>query len=372
MRNSTHKINFKVIGKFLAVIIVTFLLVKIILISFPYIKAVTAKIAVVAAGISMPEGGKDVLLQAMKSEKQESLNNNINPEKQKEDTKEPETQVLKQPEPMPDIPVEYQGPLVREFFKAGSTTNFVKYGNNSFIKNVTSIPNQTVVEYASQKPEFKITKNKEPQVLIMHTHATESYEPFTRDIYDNRYNSRTTENEQNVTQIGAAIAKELEGAGIGYIQDKTHHDYPSYNGAYDRSEVTVKQYLEQYPSIKIVLDVHRDAIQRSDGTRVAPVAEINGKNAAQIMVISGCDDGTMDYPNYAQNLRFASMLQQQMDTDYSGLARPMLFDYRKYNQHLTTGSILLEMGANGNSFEEAVYSGQLLGKSLVKVLENLQ
>lgn len=371
MRNRTHKIDFSGIGKFLAIIVVLFLILKLLLISFPYIKAITAKIAVVAAGISMPEGGKDILLQAMKNEKEESLNNNIKPTPEPEQNKEPQEEV-KAPIEMPEIPIEFQGPLVREFFGAGSTTNFIKYAKNSFIKNVTSIPNQTVIEYASQKPEFKITKNKEPQVLIMHTHATESYEPFTRDIYDNRYNSRTTDNEQNVTKVGEVIAKELEAAGISYIQDKTHHDYPSYNGSYDRSEVTVKQYLEQYPSIKIVLDVHRDAIQRSDGTRVAPVTEINGKNAAQIMIISGCDDGTMGYPNYAQNLRFASMLQQQMDSDYYGLARPMLFDYRKYNQHLTTGSILLEMGANGNSFEEAIYSGQLLGKSLVKVLENLQ
>ena len=102
------------------------------------------------------------------------------------------------------------------------------------------------------------------------------------------------------------------------------------------------------------------------------MAKIGEKNAAQVMIISGCDDGTMNYPNYLKNLSFACALQSQMETDYKGLTRPLLFDYRKYNQNLTTGSILLEMGSNSNSLEEAVYAGELVGKSLVKVLQGLQ
>ena len=119
------------------------------------------------------------------------------------------------------------------------------------------------------------------------------------------------------------------------------------------------------------MDIHRDAIEQQDGTRIAPVANINGKNAAQVMIISGCDDGTMGYPNYFQNLKFAAALQSQMEADYPGLARPLLFDYRKYNQHLTTGSILLEMGGHANSLEEAVYAGELVGKSLANLLKKL-
>ena len=150
------------------------------------------------------------------------------------------------------------------------------------------------------------------------------------------------------------------------------HDYPSYNGSYQRSAITVKNILAKYPSIKVVLDVHRDAIQTKEGVRTAPVANINGKNAAQIMIISGCDDGTMGMPNYMKNFRFSSLLQQQLESDYPGLTRPILFDYRNYNQQLTTGSILLEMGAHGNSIDEALYSGELMGKALVKALQQCQ
>ncbi len=124
--------------------------------------------------------------------------------------------------------------------------------------------------------------------------------------------------------------------GIGVLHDITQHDYPSYNGSYDRSRATVQQYLKKYPSIRVVLDIHRDAIASGD-TVTAPVAEINGKTAAQIMIISGCDSGKGNYPEFRKNLRFASALQNRLESDHPGLTRPVLFDYRFYNQDLTTG-----------------------------------
>lgn len=198
----------------------------------------------------------------------------------------------------------------------------------------------------------------------MHTHETESYEPYTRDFYDSSFTSRTTDDSMNMAAVGDKIAEQLEGAGIGVIHDVTKHDYPSYNGSYDRSRVTALDILAENPSIKVVLDIHRDAIERPDGTRIAPTVEINGKNAAQVMIISGCDDGTMGMPNYMKNFRFASALQQQLEEDFPGLTRPVLFDYRQYNQDLTTGSILIEVGGHANSIDEALYSGELIGRAL--------
>lgn len=239
------------------------------------------------------------------------------------------------------------------------------------VRNVTSVSNEKVLEESRLLPDFTVEKNDEPQVLIMHTHATESYEPYERDFYDASFNSRTTDRSMNMAAVGDKIAEQLEAAGIGVIHDTTLHDYPSYNGSYDLSRETVQKYLDKYPSIKVVLDVHRDAIERESGERIAPLAEINGKNAAQVMIICGCDDGTMNMPNCMKNLRFACLLQRQMESDWPGLTRPVLFDYRKYNQDLTTGSILIEMGGHANSIEQAEYSGELVGKSLAKCLEEL-
>ena len=246
-----------------------------------------------------------------------------------------------------------------------SGTDYIDLDGGGQIRNVTSVSN-SILEEESRKPlDFEIEFNGEPQILIMHTHETESYEPYTRDFYDSSFTSRTTDDSKNMAAVGSAIAAQLENAGIGVIHDTTKHDYPSYNGSYDRSRVTVQNILDEYPSIKVVLDIHRDAIERADGTRIAPTTEINGKKAAQLMIICGCDDGTMGMPNCLKNFRFASALQQQFETDYPTLSRPVLFDYRKYNQDMTTGSLLIEVGGHANSIEEAVYSGELIGKSLV-------
>lgn len=272
------------------------------------------------------------------------------------------------PEPYPDSLENRDGAITAMCYGSFKGDNYIDLDKAGQVRNVTSLPNSTLLEESRLAPDFEIKRNGEPQVLIMHTHATESYEPYERDFYDSSFNSRTTDPNMNMTAVGDAIAAQLEAAGISVLHDTTMHDYPSYNDSYDRSRETVQKILEENPSIKIVLDIHRDAIERESGERIAPVAEINGRNAAQVMIISGCDDGTMDMPDYLKNFRFASLLQQQLESDYKGLTRPILFDYRKYNQDLTTGSILIEVGGHANSVDQAIYSGELIGKSLARCL----
>ncbi len=239
------------------------------------------------------------------------------------------------------------------------------------VRNETSLSNDLLLAESRKSPAFSIAQNALPQVLIMHTHTTECFEPYERDAYDANFNYRTTDPLLNMCRVGDEIAKSLEDAGIGVIHDTTIHDYPSYTGSYERSRETVQKILKTYPSIKVVLDIHRDAIG-GNGVIQQPTVRIDGKKAAQVMIISGCDDGTMDMPDYLQNFRFASLLQQQMEGDYPGLTRPVLFDYRKYNQDLTTGSLLIEVGTHGNTLEQTVYSGELIGKSLARALLTLE
>lgn len=251
-------------------------------------------------------------------------------------------------------------------YKSISSDNVVAL-ENGHVKNLSHLSNKEVLEIASKKPKLNVKKNDDPQVLIMHTHATESFLPNQSTTFDSKQSFRTTNNEKNMVAVGEQIAQELNAAGIKTIQDDTQHDYPSYTGSYERSAVTVKKYLKKYPSIKIVLDVHRDAIAKSNKDIVAAVAEVDGKEAAQVMIISGCDNGSMNMPKYKENLKFASLLQNEMEKMYPGLTRPILFDYRKYNQDLTTGSILLEVGSHGNTYEQVEYSGKLIGKALASV-----
>lgn len=272
------------------------------------------------------------------------------------------------PAPAPQTMPKGFGPITETQYGKGSGSCYLACGAGS-LKNVTQLPREEVAAEIGQPLPFQIEKNStEPQVLIMHTHATESYQMDDSLWYDPAYSARSTAYEENVTTVGAAICEELNKQGICTIQDTTFHDYPSYNGSYERSCHTVGQYLEAYPSIKIVLDIHRDAIEH-DGARIKPVfTAADGKKAAQIMIICGADDGTMNMPNFKKNLRFAAALQNTLESQYPGLTRPVLFDYRKYNQRLTTGSLLIEVGGHANTLEEAVRSGHMIGKSLSSLL----
>lgn len=255
-----------------------------------------------------------------------------------------------------------------------SDTNFVTLNSGAQVRNCTELSNKKVFKQSEKTPDFKIELNSDqPQVLIYHTHTTESFEPYTRDYYDKSFSCKTTDAKKNMIRIGNAICKQLEKNGIKTVHSTTIHDYPDYNSAYDLSYNTVSKILKKYPSIKVVLDIHRDAIEKENGLRLSPITEVNGKRAAQLMIISCADyaDGSMGMPNYLANLTFACSLQSQIETDYPGLDRPILFDYRNYNQSLSTGALLVEVGSHGNSLDEAIYTGKLLGKSLSKDLINM-
>lgn len=261
-----------------------------------------------------------------------------------------------------------KGIVLSETF-ATFAKNSLNY-KNAYIKNSTSLSADQVLAYASEEPEFNILKNGMPQVLIYHTHTTESYLLEDTDQYDLSYTGRTTDLDKNMVRVGEEITKELEAVGISVIHDTTIHDH-QYMGSYERSKQTIQKYLDEYPSIEIALDIHRDAIIRNDNTIVKPTTTINDRNAAQVMIIAGCDNGTMNMPNWPHNLRFAVRLQDKIETMFPGLMRPILFDYRSYNQNMTNGSLLIEVGGHANTLEEATYSGELIGKALASYLDEI-
>ena len=209
----------------------------------------------------------------------------------------------------------------------------------------------------------------EPQVLIMHTHATESYQTWPDPVFDPGYTARSKSTALNMCAVGEKMAQVLNAAGIRTLHDETLYDAPGYTDSYKRSRAGVQTYLERYPSIKVVLDVHRDAIEDSDGTRVKPVCEIDGESTAQVMVIAGCDNGSsIALPNWRLNLRFAAEWETAMESAYPGLTRPVLCGYRFYNQDLTTGSLLIEIGGHANTLDEALRAGEYAAKALAAVL----
>ncbi len=241
------------------------------------------------------------------------------------------------------------------------------------IRNMTEHPDADLIAAVNtvNLPFSVQVGSAEPQILILHTHATETYQTHPELYYDPDFTARTRNTALNMCAVGQVMADVLNAAGITTLHDTTLHDSPSYTESYARSRATAQSYLQKYPSIKIVLDVHRDAIEDSDGTRVKPLCQIDGQDTAQVMLIAGCDNGTTaKLPNWKLNLRFAAAWQQEMAAQYPGLARPVLCGYRFYNQDLAAGCLLLEVGGHANTLAEAERAGELAAKALAAALTN--
>lgn len=202
------------------------------------------------------------------------------------------------------------------------------------------------------KPDISLSPAQEgPQILILHTHATEAYTPDGGDTYLPSDNSRTLDEGQNMLRVGDEMERVFTEMGLNVIHDRSLYDYPKYAGAYSRSGAGVKEYLERYPTVKLVLDVHRDALVGGDGTVYKVVTDIDGVKTAQVMLVVGSGEG---HPNWEKNLTLAAKLQKNLDTLYPSLARPMTLRQSVYNQDLAPGSLLVEVGSHGNTLQEAL------------------
>ncbi len=208
-----------------------------------------------------------------------------------------------------------------------------------------------------------------PQVLILHTHGSEAYTPAegTNIVWSG--DCRTTDSRWNVVRAGDAVAEALAAEGISVLHDRTLYDYPNYSGAYDRSLAAIETYLAQYPSIRFILDVHRDAVADEDGNQYKLVSPTAEGVAAQLSLVVGTDGSGAEHPRWMENLRLAAAIQEEAAREHPTLMRPLLLRNSRYNQHATTGSLLVEVGAAGNSPEEAELAGKLFGEAMAAVLQ---
>jgi len=202
-----------------------------------------------------------------------------------------------------------------------------------------------------------------PQILIVHTHSTEAYEPEPGWEYEETEPYRTLDPEHSVIRLGCEIAAVLEQHGIPVLHDKTINDYPSYAGSYDRMAAIIEDHLVQYPSIRMVLDVHRDAFENPDGS-MGGTAE-NG--TAKIMLVTGTDEGGLYHPHWQQNLSCAMKLDLLLQ-EMPGLSRGISLVTQRYNQHLTPFSLLAEFGAAGDTLQEAMAAANAFARSLARLL----
>lgn len=206
-----------------------------------------------------------------------------------------------------------------------------------------------------------------PQVLIVHTHGSEAYTPDGTDTYVATGECRTTDTSKSVVRVGDEIAKVLTEMGLTVVHDTALYDYPEYNGAYDRSLAAVENWLAQYPTIQVVLDVHRDALVGSDGTVYKPITTINGEKCAQVMLVMG-SNALYDHPGWLENLALAVQVQKEMNTLWPTLARPIGLRENRYNQQTAPGAMLVEVGSHGNTLQEALAAARMFARALGAVL----
>lgn len=199
---------------------------------------------------------------------------------------------------------------------------------------------------------------EEPAVLILHTHATESY---TRagEKYKESSAWRTVDEGYNLLSVGEAVAKLLNEAGIPTLQDRQMHDYPSYNGSYTRSRKSVREILEENPTISLILDLHRDA-SGEGSAQMRTRAVVNGEPSAQLMVVVGTN-----HKGYEENLSLGLKLHALLEKTHPGLMRPLQLRAQRFNQDLLPGALLIEVGAAGNTREEALRAATALAEGVI-------
>lgn len=335
----------------------------------PHAGATFGKIGMASAGAMLPNGGRYLIKNELKSSPEKFT---VREKEITVKTTEPKP-VKNSPTTVPeDIQAQinnakkkyanapHDGKIItKSFEKSGATHSY----SNVYVKNNTNQP-LNIKNVLNERADLKIPDKAKPSVLIFHTHTTESYQMLDLGWYTKKHITRSNSPKTNMARVGDEIEAQLKAAGFNVIHDRTIYD-TTYNGSYERSGKAIDKYLKQYPSIQVILDIHRDGMRQANGTGLKPTASINGKKAAQLMIITGCEEGAVkNFPDWKYNLRFAMQLQKKCQDEFPGLMRPVYFSRRKYNMHKSRCSLLIEVGSEYNTLDEAAYSGRLLGKAL--------
>lgn len=247
---------------------------------------------------------------------------------------------------------------------AGKNINFEITENGENLQRI-SMENIRILNYSRKRDiDYKklvegvvnLTKSSD-KILIYNTHTSESY--ANSEEYQFEYSGvrRSRDANYNMLAVANEFKNNLSNKGFNVTHNTTPHDYGTYDSAYSRSRITVQEALSRNPGYGLSIDLHRDAIENLD---FAPSVNINGVDVAQCMFVIGVGYDDESNPYYEENLKLALKLQYIADEVYPGLFRPMIIRNSVYNQDLNKYSILIEVGASGNTFDEAFYATRCL------------
>lgn len=241
--------------------------------------------------------------------------------------------------------------------------------NKILIRNETSF-GINIEEFLNSPLTFDM-EGDGPKVLIIHTHTTESYSPQGSTTYDSSKGDRSLDESQNMIAVGRAVKEVFDRHHIEAIHDTTLHDHPSFNGSYENSLNTIERYKSKYPSIRIVLDLHRDAFIYDNGSKAKFVTKIDGEDTAQLMLVVGTNGGGLDHPKWRENMKLALKLQNAITQKYPSLMRGVNLRKERFNGHTTCGSMIIEVGSSGNTLAEAIRGATLGAAEICNFLNSL-
>ena len=259
------------------------------------------------------------------------------------------------PETVPETVPETQPEAAVPAFASTDGSNIRMGGNTTRKMDLSALVQQTL--------SWNLADDR-PAVLIVHTHATESY--LNREGYRESSHGRTTDENYNMVSVGDRVAEVLEAGGVKTLHDRTLHDYPNYNGSYHNCRLSIADYLQKYPTIRMVLDIHRDSVENSAGEEMGFRVQVGDKTAAKLMLVVGTDTN-LSHPKWQENMALATMLYTQLERKTPGICRPIDLRKERFNQDMTDGSLLIEVGASGNTHEEALLAGELLADAILSL-----
>ena len=216
-------------------------------------------------------------------------------------------------------------------------------------------------------------KKNGPNILIYHTHTTEAYRQVEGREYVETTQWRTEDPLNSVVAVGDLLAAELsERYGFSVLHDKTNHEPPKLNSSYSRSLETMEAYHEKYENLEVFIDIHRDACSLEAGKN--DVVVVDGKRCARIMFVVGTGEGKTGAgfsvrPNWKENFKLASAITNELNKIDENFTRPIRMKTGRYNQHVSDSCMLIEVGHNANSLEEAKNSVYYLAQAISKVLK---
>lgn len=209
------------------------------------------------------------------------------------------------------------------------------------------------------KKEESVKLSKKPLVIIYHTHSSESYMPYKSSNYHREKEKGT------VRDVGSVMKKTLEKKGIRVIHDKTLHDRPSYNESYNRSLETITALRKKYPSADYIIDLHRDAA--SSSVSEGKYTVIDGKRVAKFSLVVGQQN-----ENYVELYDYAKKVSEKAEGMHNGFGGPIIERNYRYNEYVSNRSLLLEIGNNRNTIEEARLCGRYFAEVLVSIIKSEQ